>query len=1222
VSDAVDPVARDAAARKASQEEFVRPLLLEAGAGTGKTLALVARVTLWCLGTGWTRAREELGAAPGGARQASEIAARVARGVVAITFTEAAAAEMARRLGEMLASFAAGDEAEDFADVFRVALPEPEDDRRARAAALLAVLDRMPVSTIHAFCQRLLSRHPLEAGLHPAFGIDADGTLTEGVVREVVEARLAEAYGDPPHPDFLALAEHSIGPAELCLALEQLVASGVEPGELAEPCFTPERIAEACAELRNLAQALIDVAGERLLALPTNALGRKAVEAAMATAAAADAIAASEAGGFDRLRKAVEQEWTQSICGRLRLFAAGRFDTSKQELNALAGVEAETAAASAALHSARKAFGELDPDLFEAARRALRPLLAELRDRLRRRGVMTFDALLRDAAHLLRTHPDVATRERRELRQLLVDEFQDTDRVQCEIVRQLAFAGPASERPGLFLVGDPKQSIYGWRNADLRAYQALRAELEAANGVVLPLAANFRSAPPLLDEVQRLLGPVLCDRPGVQAAFQPLVPSPRTQGRTGFSADGRAPVEHWVPCAFADDGTARVPNASEAAAIEARAIARDLRALHAAGHLEWRHAALLLRSATDVDVYLEAFRREGVPYEVAKDRSFYRRREVIEAAALLRSVVDPHDHLALLGWLRSVAVGVPDAAWIPLWTRHFPALVGSLQRPDAAALPALRAIVAEAAAALGDDVPGLERVSGWSGALVAALEALAVLRAAFREDAPDLFVEKLRTLGGGEALEAGRHLGRYRAANLDRFYRELAERLAEGGDPLALLRRLRRDVGEAREVARGAAQSATDAVQVMSIHAAKGLQYAHVYLAQLHKGRPRPRQDTGSERGEHAGGTALRLVGAPGIGWRHVESAREEREDAELERLLYVATTRAEHRLVLSGLLAIRQGGAGGETAAEKLAGRRQDEEATAGLAAAAASGGRHIGASGVAWVYPELVALPKREPGMDARGQAPDARAIAEESATLAAARVLARARMARRLTAPASAQHETARELFEQDEAREADASEPAVVFAPDAADASAHAARAVGTAVHRALEGMDFAAEPGAELVRCEPALRSALGALLPVDEVESALVAARAVLTRVVENGLHAELRARAPRILARELPVLIAGRVDGGPEDPIGAFTGVIDLLYRDAKSGDLVVADYKTDDVTGAAVAERARSYAEQGRIYVEALRRALGLARPPRFELWFLRAGRIETVPTPRSAG
>ena len=65
-----------------------------------------------------------------------------------------------------------------------------------------------------------------------------------------------------------------------------------------------------------------------------------------------------------------------------------------------------------------------------------------------------------------------------------------------------------------------------------------------------------------------------------------------------------------------------------------------------------------------------------------------------------------------------------------------------------------------------------------------------------------------------------------------------------------------------------------------------------------------------------------------------------------------------------------------------------------------------------------------------------------------------------------------------------------------------------------------------------------------------------------------------------------------------------------------------MVADYKTDDVTGAAVAERARSYAEQGRIYVEALRRALGLARPPRFELWFLRAGRIETVPTPRSAG
>jgi ATP-dependent exoDNAse (exonuclease V) beta subunit len=89
-----------------------------------------------------------------------------------------------------------------------------------------------------------------------------------------------------------------------------------------------------------------------------------------------------------------------------------------------------------------------------------------------------------------------------ELAQLLVDEFQDTDVLQCEILRALALDEPEQPRPVLFLVGDPKQSIYGWRNADLRAYQQLRDLLEA-EGRVFPLVVNFRSAPPILDEVER-----------------------------------------------------------------------------------------------------------------------------------------------------------------------------------------------------------------------------------------------------------------------------------------------------------------------------------------------------------------------------------------------------------------------------------------------------------------------------------------------------------------------------------------------------------------------------------------------------------------------------------------------------------------------------------------------------------------------------------------------
>src|SRR5262249_20412398 len=148
---------------------------------------------------------------------------------------------------------------------------------------------------------------------------------------------------------------------------------------------------------------------------------------------------------------------------------------------------------------------ELDPERLRHGRLALAPLLAAVEDELRRRGVATFDALLRDARRLLAAHPGVRVQLRRGIAQLRVDEFQDTDATQCEVLRWIALDGPAAERPGLFLVGDPKQSIYGWRNADLRAYQSFVAKVLEAGGCVRLLVENFRSAPPVLGEVARVI---------------------------------------------------------------------------------------------------------------------------------------------------------------------------------------------------------------------------------------------------------------------------------------------------------------------------------------------------------------------------------------------------------------------------------------------------------------------------------------------------------------------------------------------------------------------------------------------------------------------------------------------------------------------------------------------------------------------------------------------
>jgi ATP-dependent exoDNAse (exonuclease V) beta subunit/quercetin dioxygenase-like cupin family protein len=420
----------------------------------------------------------------------------------------------------------------------------------------------------------------------------------------------------------------------------------------------------------------------------------------------------------------------------------------------------------------------------------------------------------------------------------------------------------------------------------------------------------------------RAIEPVMVEAAGLQPRFERLLPCERLAGDPGFASGGgssddaggtsgsaenavpRAAVEHWVswrPPREAGDRRAGAATTSEGAAeVEADAIARDLADLHRRHGLAWGQAALLLRTTTSLDTYLEALRRERVPFAVGRDTQYYRRREVIEAAALVRAVLDPGDHLALLTVLRSPLAGVPDAALVPLWHHQIPSLLTDLVAPEPERLARVAAAIAAAAAEMPRDVPGLERVAGWETTLAAAVEALAAARHSFRHDPADVFVDKLRRRLLIEPGEAARYLGAYRLANLERFFRHLTAALDEGGgDVTAALRALRKSVAEAHEAEEGKPrEGAEDAVQVMTIHQAKGLDFAHVYLPQLHR-------ESGGDRGprtevaRHAGGLELRLFGAPSLGWDLVEAERARVEAAERVRLLYVAMTRAEVRLVL-----------------------------------------------------------------------------------------------------------------------------------------------------------------------------------------------------------------------------------------------------------------------------------------------------------------------------------
>jgi len=1263
---AADPEAElradDRAARREAQRRFDRPLILQAGAGTGKTTTLIGRLLAWTLGVGWERvlaARAARPAArpalrPEGEASPERTAADVLRGVVAITFTEAAAAEMASRAAEKLRELAAGAPLPDWLDA--EVLPDLPTVA-ARARALLGALDYLAVRTIHAFCLGLLAEHPLEAGVHPRLQVDAEGRLLEEVVREAVEAGLRMGYGVPGDPDLLALAVRGFGPQEIIEALIALVQAGLPSAALREDPFGPEPVRAFVERLTAACAAVHRLLAPRLLASAKALRNALAVEKGLAVLL--DRLRSAEPSlAVETLQGWAAEQLPENLVGHLRKWEK-RKDIGKAEASLLADVAADLSAAAGELARLLRHLCAIDSELLGAGRRALAPLLAHVERGLRSQGIATFDSLLTGAEALLARHPEVRARVRRGIDQLLVDEFQDTDRVQCEILRWIALDGPRDERPGLFLVGDPKQSIYGWRNADLRAYDGFVDLARRHGGEVMSLVENFRSVPAILTEVARVIGPVMLARPGLQPPFEPLLACERRQADPEFRRGGRAPVEHWISWKKSEQGGRAKTAAVEAAELEAAALAADVRSLHDGEGVPWKEVALLLRGTGDLDTYLEALRRARVPFVVGRDKQYYRRREVIEAAALVRAVIDPGDHLALLTVLRSALVGVPDAALVPLWRRDFPKLATELRGEDprhggvhlkvgeglapsregGGVLPStregaspsptsreenkptplreLRTVVEEAARELPAGIPGLAGLRGWEKGLLAGLENLAVLRASFESEPADVFIEKLRRLFLPEAIEAARYLGSYRLANLDRFFRQLLAAIESGGgDTTAILRALRRSIAEARDAEEGRPQDgAEDAVQVMTIHGAKGLDFQHVYLVQLHKqssGDGGPRTEVGRL---DDGRTEVRLFGAPTLGYDRVEAERARVEAAERVRTLYVAMTRAKDRVVLAAVWPEEPEAKPAELARTHLdlLLSRPDRPLESLAALWERAEPSVADPAGALWKFPALSPALRDEPwgnGDSAGPDLPSPEEIARTSQALSADRLTAEARSARPFGGAAS---EEAHDLLRQQQAERRLGEENVAVQLRQgtAAPLDRDAAMAAGGAVHRALEEWDLAAEPAAERDRQRAQLPAYLTALARGDVLEKALPRAADLLDRFAASALLQRLRSLRESVLARELPVLIPpGK---GPHAPVGVVTGAIDLLYRDPATGEIVIADYKTDDVAGPADLERrAAAYAPQGAAYVRAVQEALDLKRPPRFELWFLRADEI----------
>ena len=811
-------------------------VVLEASAGTGKTSVLVERYV------NLLRA----GVAPAN--------------ILAITFTRQAAAEMRERIVGALRHGAAESEA-----------------GRARWNELRDRLGDVAVSTVDAFCLSLLREFPLEADLDPDFGV-ADETEIPGLVDEAVELALAAATRaadrDPAVAMLLArLGWRRAGDAlrsmlERRLTARDALRKSLEgapqdlTGELA--CRrAAERLADCLAGLRSEVDPLIAL----------EAPGDSAAEILAWDLRRAAAMAAADPPAvrawLDRLRAAF---LTRRGTPRKRFPLAAGDDTTRRRYRQAAVLLAPR------VHEALAAF---DRDVNLVMARAVRTLfnlvVAQYEQVLRSRALLDFTGVLQRALDLLRRMDEFArSRFRLESRyhHVLVDEFQDTSRMQWELVSLLVrswgegsgLVEDAPLKPTIFVVGDRKQSIYRFRDADVATFRDATAEiaaLRAGAGVRRSIARSFRAVPELLGFVNDLF-----DAIGAAA-----------RGRDPFRYEDRDrfPLEGSAPAARGDAlGVVVAPGVEGCAA----AVAGEVAALLDDGQVRRKSGggtrsvrpedvAILFRTRESHREFERALAGRGVRAYVYKGLGFVDAEEIQDVRALIRFLAQPSSELRAAALLRSRIARVSDAGLLALAGELSAALAGPEPSPRAALLGAGdRRVLELARRGVREWIPLVDRLPP-----------------------AELLDHVLQ--GTAYACELRGPNAEQAQANLRRM-RGLVRRIQNRG--YATMAHVSEQVERLSAGMSNAAVEAFDAVNLMTVHAAKGLEFPVVFLVDLGRGT-RLREPPVRIVPDAGDGESLVTV------WPHRSQADEEERDRDFEetkRLLYVAATRARDRLYLS----------------------------------------------------------------------------------------------------------------------------------------------------------------------------------------------------------------------------------------------------------------------------------------------------------------------------------
>jgi len=1085
-------------------------LFVEAGAGSGKTTALVDRV-LSLVTSGTVELRE----------------------IAAITFTEKAAAELRDRVRQQL---------EKTADQLRVA-----GDRTGTARCELAIdqLDGAAIGTLHAFAQRILSENPIEAGLPPRVEILDEVTSEVEFEQRWVTFR-DEMFADPAMERTLLLlfATGVQANALRALAVEfdrnwDLVEERV-PAAPVEPPLLSASVGQALDEIEAVCRQVSSCTDT----------SDKLYERMVKIAAYAEQLRGTE-DELDLLDQLSEGERPSFKVGNIGSKLKWSIDVPELK---------------AAVRAAGDGLDDVISRVTQACARrigtALRQFTLDAAEVRQAAGQLAFHDLLVLSRALVR-HPEHGAAVRQRLhdryRRLLLDEFQDTDPIQIELAVRIAAADPTSPSSGtlpwdqvpvtdgqLFVVGDPKQSIYRFRRADISVFLAARDHFGAGDGL-LSLSTNFRTGDPIIEWVNHAFARLMAEGAETdvpvasQATYVPLTavrPAPKVGPAVSVLA--REPMD-----AKAGAAAMRANEAAEVASAITRMIAEGWSVGTKDETDPWRSAKLgditvLVPARTSLPFLEDALDDAGIAYRAESSSLVYVSRAVRDLLITLRAIDDPTDHLSIVAALRTplFACGDDDLFHYKVTQRgHWNFLASP---PDTVT----------------------------AGPVLAGLTYLRERHAERHWLTPAELLDRIAR--DRRLFELGFAEGRTRDVwRRLRFVTDQARAWSEAtnGGLREYLQWVGRQTNEGARVAEAVLpETDDDAVRIMTIHAAKGLEFPITILSgmsTLPQARPSPAQvafppGTATEPG--------------GVGYRFGKHVTTEEFEAwkpideqmgfdERVRLLYVAATRAKDHLVLSVQRRVR--------ASEPEPNKRTNAELLVDGSGDLLAGLRDAVADAVApRLEPTAAAPPPPAPFDVWQQDLTEALRRGSRPTTVAATALTDEGRPDQQVEEPDTDEEPTDEEPTEAGlRKRQPDQDLPPWL--------KGRYGTAVGRAVHATLQTVDLATGDGlASAVRAQCEAEAIPDRAADVTALAQAALATSTVVEAAASGAYWREVYACVPS----------KGRL----------LEGYIDLLYRTPDG--MVVADYKTAATNDPEeLARRVEGYRLQGASYALTVAQSTG---------------------------